>query len=434
MRFTMPTTKRPVEVEGRVECQFAGCNRSFTRHEHLQRHALNHADGDYTCDRCRAHFKRPDLLGTLTLKQHLECVLIYLDRHLTRHRQKDAEGSELMTRKRAWKDAEGRIVKKRPNIDSASNVLSIEASQNENPGLPPSPPRSASSQLTASPNQQVDPIQHYSCDFERTGNETSLTQPYVFEDANAQDLFWESNSFLTDPINATGPFDDIFMPDTASSFNMPYTTMTNYNWLFDLSLETDLQPDLSINNIQSTQSRSLDLPSDNEPVARSSDQGEVAPGIPATQYMDCEKVVTGSFHQSSRRLPQETPMSMMEPNGHLPMLNDPTRERILDIIELCRPSLPDGTFLQPFLFQSHFHGYTLACQRFVKSVLTISVSRISGPDRSPSALNCVSAIVPRSFLYSFQHSIPIDPPANFRYLKRRTHPAACSHLIGSNIR
>jgi hypothetical protein len=44
-------------------CQNDGCGRTFTRAEHLQRHLLNHSNGEYTCDRCRAHFKRRDLLG-----------------------------------------------------------------------------------------------------------------------------------------------------------------------------------------------------------------------------------------------------------------------------------------------------------------------------------------------------------------------------------
>jgi hypothetical protein len=44
-------------------CDNDGCGRSFTRAEHLQRHLLNHSTGEYTCDRCRAHFKRRDLLG-----------------------------------------------------------------------------------------------------------------------------------------------------------------------------------------------------------------------------------------------------------------------------------------------------------------------------------------------------------------------------------
>jgi uncharacterized Zn-finger protein len=47
----------------RFVCDNDGCGRSFTRAEHLQRHLLNHSTGEYTCDRCRAHFKRRDLLG-----------------------------------------------------------------------------------------------------------------------------------------------------------------------------------------------------------------------------------------------------------------------------------------------------------------------------------------------------------------------------------
>lgn len=47
-------------------CDFDGCGRAFTRSEHLQRHLLNHTAGESTCERCRAHFKRKDLLGKWT--------------------------------------------------------------------------------------------------------------------------------------------------------------------------------------------------------------------------------------------------------------------------------------------------------------------------------------------------------------------------------
>lgn len=54
----------PCKIEGKkFVCQSVGCGRSFTRAEHLQRHLLNHSTGAYTCNRCRAHFKRRDLLG-----------------------------------------------------------------------------------------------------------------------------------------------------------------------------------------------------------------------------------------------------------------------------------------------------------------------------------------------------------------------------------
>ncbi|OAP58280.1 hypothetical protein AYL99_07370 [Fonsecaea erecta] len=85
-------------------CPNDACQKGFTRADHLRRHMLNHGDGDYTCPRCRLHFKRPDLL----------------DRHVARHRQKDEEaGGEglgiVESRKRLWRDANGNIVRERPS-------------------------------------------------------------------------------------------------------------------------------------------------------------------------------------------------------------------------------------------------------------------------------------------------------------------------------
>ena len=61
------TRKRNADANGvpirKFLCGFEGCGRSFTRSEHLQRHLLNHTAGENTCERCRAHFKRRDLLG-----------------------------------------------------------------------------------------------------------------------------------------------------------------------------------------------------------------------------------------------------------------------------------------------------------------------------------------------------------------------------------
>lgn len=55
-------------------CSFAGCGKSFSRSEHLHRHALNHKDGNHTCLRCRAHFRRRDLLGESSfLSVHGDC-------------------------------------------------------------------------------------------------------------------------------------------------------------------------------------------------------------------------------------------------------------------------------------------------------------------------------------------------------------------------
>lgn len=66
----MPRGRKRRDAQAKNEgkrfiCDNDGCGRSFTRAEHLQRHLLNHSTGEYTCDRCRAHFKRRDLLGKI---------------------------------------------------------------------------------------------------------------------------------------------------------------------------------------------------------------------------------------------------------------------------------------------------------------------------------------------------------------------------------
>lgn len=44
-------------------CPEQGCKKTFSRAEHLQRHALNHTPQDLTCNLCSTGFKRKDLLG-----------------------------------------------------------------------------------------------------------------------------------------------------------------------------------------------------------------------------------------------------------------------------------------------------------------------------------------------------------------------------------
>lgn len=55
-------------------CTHQGCNKRFTRMEHMQRHALNHTAVDSTCPRCNVVFKRPDLLGGKSSTQHVRSI------------------------------------------------------------------------------------------------------------------------------------------------------------------------------------------------------------------------------------------------------------------------------------------------------------------------------------------------------------------------
>lgn len=60
---TSSSKSQASEMKKKFSCNFADCGKSFSRSEHLHRHALNHKDGTNTCMRCSAHFRRRDLLG-----------------------------------------------------------------------------------------------------------------------------------------------------------------------------------------------------------------------------------------------------------------------------------------------------------------------------------------------------------------------------------
>lgn len=51
------------DIKKKFCCTHPQCGKSFSRSEHLHRHALNHKEGNNTCLRCSAHFRRRDLLG-----------------------------------------------------------------------------------------------------------------------------------------------------------------------------------------------------------------------------------------------------------------------------------------------------------------------------------------------------------------------------------
>lgn len=113
----------PVDtVRKKFSCTWPGCGKTFSRSEHLHRHALNHKDGNNTCPRCSTHFRRRDLLGIFDIHcsflSFVMELIVPLDRHMNRHKEKDAEaGGEglghLATRKRLWRDASGNIVNTR---------------------------------------------------------------------------------------------------------------------------------------------------------------------------------------------------------------------------------------------------------------------------------------------------------------------------------
>ncbi|KAG0651214.1 Nicotinate catabolism cluster-specific transcription factor [Hyphodiscus hymeniophilus] len=237
-----PTSATALVKEFR--CSFGHCTKSFSRAEHLHRHALNHNDGNgTTCARCNAVFKRKDLL----------------DRHMQRHKEKDDEAGgegmgKLLTRKRLWRDSNGAIIAdRRPEHEKKRKRASM-TSQDTNSPSRQSRPLESNTPPTNDARAPLSPPTSDPTGSEANGNARNAVSvsaddqwPAHMDDTilPLEDTVMDSFDFLcnaswgTQPLqdsqggDADLPYDDIFMPDTeAASFNMPFTTMQYYNWLF----------------------------------------------------------------------------------------------------------------------------------------------------------------------------------------------------------
>lgn len=225
-------------------CEWQDCGKSFSRSDHLQRHQLNHISAGSTCQRCRAHFKRPDLL----------------ERHMLRHQQKDEEAGGpgrgvVETRKRAWVDENGNVVSKKPSIGDGrpTEEISTMSSEEMPPQdvafqAPPSPPRSHGTD----PDEPHIPfpddmhMDHSQQIFEYVPS-MPLPEPgtHDMSDFLANSSWGQHQPAIVHQSVNNHLWSEAFAPDTASSFNMPYTTMTNYSWLFDANaagLGSQVQP------------------------------------------------------------------------------------------------------------------------------------------------------------------------------------------------
>ncbi|KAI1634285.1 fungal-specific transcription factor domain-containing protein [Biscogniauxia mediterranea] len=341
--------------EKRFPCSFPGCSKRFTRAEHMHRHALNHTPGDYTCLECRAHFKRPDLLR----------------RHLNRHRQKDLEASGssvLNTRKRSWKTIGGDIVETRPYSDQGGRTSEVQGPPVISDGS--DPPAVTTTDGSQQQQQQQQP--------------------------------WMANSSTFHDFAAL-EYDQIFQPDTASSFNMPYTTALDYNWLFNnlddnsirsgvvqetSTLSTDIYgqgvcdsgPIIATLTPPGSQDSVVDLwaqqqceqtfgesnnstfgSNPSEPLSSTSllprsmtpSRGSVnRPGSetvtdrinPQTRTIRSQDYVTTATitpgpRQASHR-ERERPLSMLERSFRIPQIDQEVYERLINVIEIANPQIP----------------------------------------------------------------------------------------------
>jgi hypothetical protein len=310
-----------------------------------------------------------------------------------------------------WKDSEGKIVTKKPAL--ANDVQSLKQPSrslsqgslphasidflsfpNHHDGAPISPPTSntslnqswedCSSGLTSGyPHTTLDP------------NTLSSSDSYSPIDQR----FWPTDFPQPPPDPLAAPvddalFDDIFNPDTASSFNNPFTTVSNYNWLFDMDLSkvdqvqqplvTDSFPAFALNSGDVSQpSHVFDMQLDHmmvdKPMSTAGHYGSVPSQRtdspqqqPQTTALICSPlsaeqqapIVQRAIQQPETRTPKthassrlqahvshelltelERPMSMLQPSRNLPIIDEIARAQLLDLIDITQPTAPDGSIV-----------------------------------------------------------------------------------------
>jgi hypothetical protein len=202
---------------------------------------------------------------------------ISTDRHMIRHKEKDDEaGGEglgrLQTRKRLWRDSSGAVVakrrpeheKKRSNSSSSSktaqsHMRATESSVGNGSSYQGNEPLSPPKSLQDHRPVEDDIMDHSQIPHTAAANDDMWPMPSSVDEASlssqAQPI--ESFDFLNNASWGSHPsesnntdllYSDLFAPDTgnfsmalffaladtseASSFNMPFTTVNYYNWLF----------------------------------------------------------------------------------------------------------------------------------------------------------------------------------------------------------
>ncbi|KAK1704730.1 fungal-specific transcription factor domain-containing protein [Colletotrichum lupini] len=359
---------------------------------------------------------------------------------MDRHRQKDLEAGGpgcgvLDTRKRSWKAPDGSVVEKRPCPNPSGRGRASGGKERPQAQQVPSPdpePHDGDHSLSG---LDIEPDQDYSIDnispeFHRRstldlrpGSQSDAqqysigrqdvfnpTEPVTnfsgfppslqfsdfigseshFDINTTQSSSWGETSFMSEQLD----YDQIFQPDTASSFNMPYTTALDYNWLFNMqensaptaaSRPSNLAQDFEThvaNNQSQTKSQAnvaitpesmksaqlwtepMEMTSKDQERQRSSDPpsntSTTASEAARRQAMrnsrerssdiaqfrrpsDAPSAARQRYPAPSRPTPTEPerPLSSLRKPLTIPPIGEDVRERLLNVIDGAKPNLPD---------------------------------------------------------------------------------------------
>lgn len=168
---------------------------------------------------------------------------------MNRHRQKDQEAGgpgcgTLDTRKRSWKAPDGSVVQKRPRPEAAEPKEHWAASGLESSIQVVSPPVSDEGQGGHQYQLDADNEEYFNGAFNVLDASSSVPRcpaPASYDQPEFEYGFQPAIPTARPQLSSNNvqlEYHPAFQPDTASSFNMPYTTALDYNWLFNLEAAT----------------------------------------------------------------------------------------------------------------------------------------------------------------------------------------------------
>lgn len=297
-----------------------------------------------------------------------------MDRHLQKDLEAGGPGCGVLdTRKRSWKAPDGSVVEKRPRTHIRPDT------QVPSPESEPSVPETGYWNQESHPQSGLHWAQpqfglegNAGLSFEPLSQiEYDLGAPLTQSDQAAIDPWTDSIDTDLGPTLLGGEmldvaqldFDRIFQPDTASSFNMPYTGPVDYSWLFDVkgnpasfNPQFDLgsnypdalpaMPPGSINNCQHSAPGPENLnmqppvPQHNRPTRQSSQLNR------KTGRRGGRAVVATNEHNDPPISSEiDRPFSLLSDNPPIPQIDEQIREKLLQLAEATSPSLPGSNSL-----------------------------------------------------------------------------------------
>ncbi|KAF2792891.1 hypothetical protein K505DRAFT_245707 [Melanomma pulvis-pyrius CBS 109.77] len=306
-----------------------------------------------------------------------------------------------------WKDADGNIVTKKPTLDKNGDrsqspydgplqqLTDFVPFQHHEQGAPISPPISHDPSSSHGHSNSSDHDSGYPPTLDANTLSNSSYSPPIDQRFWSADLSQpepEPEPFIAGNFD-DAPFEDIFNPDTASSFNNPFTTMNNYNWLFDMDLSRQEQipppmpdpfPSFQFSpNTVSQPSHAFDLQLDHMvidktlstaghygslPSQRADSLHQASPpGSLASPPLTNEELNGGKHEAQTNPLQLvidtttemppskasylaapiefERPLSLLQPSRSLPIIDELARAQLLDLIDITQPMAPDGSLV-----------------------------------------------------------------------------------------